>query len=114
MPDHAGHRLISDVIAPITVATSALAAVSPRVLWGNVASAINCAAQQVAVHRPDLEPEAQGAAAAFLGHPQLRDERQPPGPGFRRSSYCLIYQLAPTESASQVCGDCILAPSRRR
>jgi hypothetical protein len=104
-----------EVVAPITAATLALVAVSARVLWGNVASAVYSAAEQVAAHRPDLEPGAQAAATAFLRQPKLRHERQLPGPTFRRSSCCLIYQLAPTESArSQVCGDCILASRSRR
>jgi len=104
-------QLIDEVIAPITAAALALAKVSPRVLWGNVASAVNGAAQHVSVHRVDLGSAAQATATALLGHPLLSYERQPPGPAFRRSSCCLIYRLALPESArNHVCGDCILAP----
>ena len=109
------HPFLDDVIAPITAATSDLIPVSARVLWGNVASAVNGAANQLAVLRPDLGRHAWAAAAIFFGCPQLSGERQPPGPAFRRSSCCLIYQLAPDQTAS-ICGDCILdaAHSRRR
>ncbi len=100
-------ELLDEVIAPITVATTALAPVSPRVLWGNVASAVNGAAGQVARARPELAPAAWAAAAAFFRHPALGTEHDPPGPSFRRSSCCLIYRLAPGQPGA-VCGDCIL------
>jgi hypothetical protein len=103
--------LLDEVIAPITVATAALAPVSRRVLWGNVASAVNGAARQVAVARPELATAAWAAAASFFRDPRLSTEPGPPGPSFRRASCCLIYRLAPGPGPS-VCGDCVLA--RRR
>ena len=54
-PDDWPGRLLDDVIAPLTSATARVAALSGRVLWGNVASAVNAAASQVARSRPDLE-----------------------------------------------------------
>ena len=54
------------MITPITVATAALAPVSYRVLWGNVASAVNGAARQVAVARPELATAAWATAASVL------------------------------------------------
>jgi hypothetical protein len=105
----AGHsRLLDEVIAPITTATSALVPVSDRVLWGNVASAINGAASQVAAQLPALTQGALAAAAALASHPRLARERHPPGPAFRRSSCCLLYRLTPGQPRS-VCADCILA-----
>jgi FhuF 2Fe-2S C-terminal domain len=103
--------LLDEVITPITSATGALAPVSPRVLWGNVASAGNGAARQIAVARPELAPAAWEAAASFFRDPRLSTEPGPPGPSFRRSSCCLIYRLAPG-TGGPVCGDCVLA--RRR
>jgi FhuF 2Fe-2S C-terminal domain len=105
--------LLDDVIAPITAATSDLVPVSGQVLWGNVASAVNGAANQLAALRPDLGRQAWAAAAAFFTCPQLSRERQPPGPAFRRSSCCLIYQLAPDQTHS-TCGDCILGGTHSR
>jgi hypothetical protein len=100
-------RLLDEVITPITVTTAALGPVSPRVLWGNVASAVNGAASQAAAARPDLGTEAWTTAATLFRHPRLSAERGAPGPSFRRSSCCLIYRLAP-EQPGPVCGDCIL------
>jgi hypothetical protein len=105
---HDCHRLVDNVIAPITSTISGLVPVSRRVLWGNVASAVNSAAQQVAAQRADLGRQALTTAAAFLSSPRLTQERQLPGPGFRRSSCCLIYRIAP-DRGQGVCGDCVLA-----
>jgi hypothetical protein len=104
--------LVDEVIAPITRTTAALVPVSPRVLWGNVASAVNGAASQVARTRPDLAPAAWATAAAYFRHPRLNSEPGPPGPSFRRSSCCLIYRLEPGPAVA-VCGDCILGDRRR-
>jgi hypothetical protein len=99
--------LLNEVIAPLTAETSRLVTVSPRVLWGNVASAVNGAAAQVTARRPDLSRPAWAVAAALFATPQLSRERQPPGPAFRRSSCCLIYKI--TAGGPQgVCGDCVL------
>jgi hypothetical protein len=100
--------LLDEVVTPVTVAAAALAPVSPRVLWGNVASAVNGAARQVAVARPDLAAAAWATAATFFRDPRLSAEHDPPGPSFRRSSCCLIYRLAPGKNGP-VCGDCVLA-----
>lgn len=115
-PGDGGHRpgggglVIDELIAPLTGAAGALVPVSPRILWGNVASAISSAAGQIAAQRPDLAEAAWAAARDFARHPQLSQELVPPGPGFRRSSCCLIYQLSPG-LARAICGDCVLNPS---
>ncbi len=101
-----GQGLLDEAIAPLTAQTSTLVTVSPRVLWGNVASAVNAAAAQVAARRPDLSRPAWDTAAAVFASPQLSRERQPPGPEFRRSSCCLIYKI--TGDRQDVCGDCVL------
>jgi ferric iron reductase protein FhuF len=99
--------LFEQLLAPVTAAVARLVPVSGRVLWGNVASAVNTAAAQVAGQRPDLAEDAWQAAGRLFGSPWLRGERHPPGPAFRRSSCCLFYRLAP-ENRSAVCGDCVL------
>jgi hypothetical protein len=104
--------LLDEVVTPITAATAALAPLSSRVLWGNVASAVNGAARQIAVARPELATAAWAAAASFFRDPRLSTEPGPPGPSFRRSSCCLIYRLAPGKDGP-VCGDCVLAGRRR-
>ncbi len=79
--------------------------VSTRVLWGNVASAVNGAAVVIGAVDPALRAAASEIAAASL----------PPltctggiGAGFRRRSCCLIYRVS-----RQFCGDCILAARHR-
>ena len=111
-PPDASITLLDEVITQITVTTGTLAPVSPRVLWGNVASAVNGAASQLAVARPDLAAAAWATAATFFRHPRLGTEPGPPGPSFRRSSCCLIYRLAP--GTGSICGDCVLAGRERR
>ena len=99
--------LLAGPIAQIVRAVQAMA-VSPQVLWGNVASAVNGAATMIAAARPDLAAPAAGAAAALLGQPVLAGTYQGrPLAGFRRRNCCLIYRLSP--SAPAYCGDCVLA-----
>jgi len=105
--------LLDETIGPVTAAIAGLVPVSGRVLWGNVASAVNTAAAQVARRRPDLVPDAWQAAARLLADPRLRGEPCPPGPAFRRSSCCLFYRLAPGDPTA-LCGDCVLGSGRAR
>jgi hypothetical protein len=112
-PGEWGRPLFDEVVAPVTAAVARLVPVSGRVLWGNVASAVNAAAAQAARQRPDRAADAWWAAGLLLARPALREERCPPGPAFRRSSCCLFYRLAPGEP-SAVCGDCVLARRPRR
>lgn len=103
--------LLDETVAPVTEAVARLVPVSGRVLWGNVASAVNAGAAQVAKQRPDLAGDAWRAAGRLFGSPWLRGEPHPPGPAFRRSSCCLFYRLAPG-NPSAVCGDCVLGGRR--
>jgi FhuF 2Fe-2S C-terminal domain len=102
----AADAMIAGPITQIVRAVEAMA-VSPRVLWGNVASAVNGAASMIAAARPDLARPAAGAAAAMLANPALTGTFQGrPLRGFRRRNCCLIYRLSPERPA--YCGDCVL------
>jgi hypothetical protein len=105
-------QLLDELLAPVTAAVAGLVPTSPRVLWGNVASAVNTAARLVAGQRPDLAGAAWRAAGRLFASPWLRTERTPPGPAFRRSSCCLFYRLEPSGPAA-LCGDCVLAGGLR-
>ncbi len=96
-----------DVLGRIVLAAKGFS-VSERVLWGNVASAVNGAATMIGVARPDLASRAIAVADDLLGRPPLRGTgvRWPDG-RFRRASCCLIYRAAPGPRV--VCGDCVLA-----
>jgi hypothetical protein len=86
--------------------------VSPRVLWGNVASAVNGAYNAVVSIRPDLFDAARGQVLEALEHPLLRGmSNDNPGSSFRRTNCCLIYRLGPPVGTRQVCGDCVLGPA---
>ncbi|MEU6329867.1 (2Fe-2S)-binding protein [Streptomyces sp. NPDC047049] len=90
--------------------------VSPRILWGNVASAVNGAATGMVSAAPALARPARTAALLFLSRPQLRDTHtlNARNGRFRRRSCCLIYRAAPNASGA-LCGDCVLArPQVRR
>lgn len=84
--------------------------VSPRILWGNVASAVNGAAAGMVSAAPALTRPARAAALLFLSRPQLQGTHTlDAGNGrFRRRSCCLIYRAAPRASGA-ICGDCVLA-----
>jgi FhuF 2Fe-2S C-terminal domain len=98
--------LLAGPITQIVRAVEAMA-VSPRVLWGNVASAVNGAAAMIAAARPDLAGPAAETAAAMLANPALTGTFQGrPLQGFRRRNCCLIYRLSPGRPA--YCGDCVL------
>jgi hypothetical protein len=98
--------LLAGPITQVVRAVEAMA-VSPRVLWGNVASAVNGAAAMIAAARPDLADAAAETAAAMLANPALTGTFQGrPLRGFRRRNCCLIYRLSPERPA--YCGDCVL------
>jgi hypothetical protein len=98
--------LLAGPITQIVRSVEAMA-VSRRVLWGNVASAVNGAATMIVAARPDLAGPAAEAAAAMLSYPALaRTYQGRPLTGFRRRNCCLIYRLSP--AAPAYCGDCVL------
>ena len=99
-------ELLAGPVAQIVRVVEAMA-VSPQVLWGNVASAVNGAATMIAAARPHLTDAAAEAAAAILTYPALTGTYQGrPLAGFRRGNCCLIYRLSPERPA--YCGDCVL------
>ena len=84
---------------------------SGKVLWGNVASAINGAAAMLASTRPELADRAAALATDLLSTPLLRDTNTSRANGsFQRRSCCLIYLAAAEPNRNAVCGDCVLAP----
>jgi hypothetical protein len=85
---------------------------SPKVAWGNVASAINATAAMAAKVRPDLAGQSRELAQQLLAGPALQGcSEGEPGTNFRRRSCCLIYRVAP-RGPRVVCGDCVLESSR--
>jgi hypothetical protein len=98
--------LLQGPVRALTRVTAAMS-VSPIVLQGNVASAVNGAASMIARARPDLATRLATIASALLGAPELAGTWTGSAAGFRRRSCCLIYRASPA-ATSAVCGDCIL------
>ena len=96
---HGPVRALTDVTAAMSV--------SPIVLQGNVASAVNAAAAMIAAARPGLAAQAATLRSALLSAPELAGIWTGSPAGFRRRSCCLIYRAAPAATAA-VCGDCVL------
>jgi FhuF 2Fe-2S C-terminal domain len=96
-----GESLLAPV-GPVLAAFRTRFALSPKVLWGNVASALAGAAGLL----PDAE-RAFAIVAASLAEPPLagmgRFERRGRG-GFRRNNCCLYYRIP----GGGTCGDCVL------
>jgi FhuF 2Fe-2S C-terminal domain len=84
---------------------------SARVLWGNVASALNAARGLIGTAVPAAAGRVDLIANVIRQRPGLAEENGRFGPDFRRRSCCLIYQLAP-DSGEAVCGDCVLRKRR--
>ena len=100
-------RLIGGPIRSLVEMTASMA-ISRRVLWGNVASAINGAASMIATAQPELTSQAAATSSALLHHKALAGSHHgQPITSFQRQSCCLIYRLATTPPAPY-CGDCIL------
>jgi len=95
-------------VSTVSTTMSSRYAVSPRVIWGNVASAVHSAARMVAAARPELGPAVTAVAEQLLDDPRIDPDERPVTPAFRRRSCCLLYRVSGSRAA--VCGDCVLGP----
>ncbi|WP_438289763.1 (2Fe-2S)-binding protein [Streptomyces sp. HUAS TT7] len=81
---------------------------SPHILQGNIASALNGAATMIGAAVPELAERTRTAVTLLLDSPPLRDSATTTANGaFQRRSCCLIYRAAPGRKGS-LCGDCVL------
>jgi FhuF 2Fe-2S C-terminal domain len=108
LADELRQGLLNGPVRALTRLTAVMS-VSPIVLQGNIASAVNAAASMIATTRPGLATQAASARRALLSAPELA-RTWTSAKGFRRRSCCLIYRAAPA-ATSAVCGDCILNPA---
>ena len=111
-PDRWAGALVEGPLRALVGAAAAFS-VSPRLLWGNVASAVSGTVAALVAAAPDHAGPARHLARAVLRQPALRDagSGMPGGPAFRRRSCCLIYRVAPTPRPA-LCGDCVLRDRR--
>jgi hypothetical protein len=98
--------LVQPLIRPLTQTVERAAAVSSRVLWGNVWSALVGAAAVIARSSPALAADAGSLARAALSTPgrDLAGRFDDVG-RYRRETCCLYYRLP----GGGLCGDCVLA-----
>lgn len=102
-----GCRVLDGPVRELVEATRSWS-VSPRVLWGNVASAVHGAASVIATSQPVWADRSRLIATLLLDQTLLRGTSiASTDRGFRRRSCCLIYRAAPN-AAGAVCGDCVL------
>jgi hypothetical protein len=98
--------LLDGAVGELTDLICSRYGVPSRALWGNIASAANSAAHQLATARPDLTEPARAVADGVLADHRVDGGKLHSGPAFRRRSCCLIYQA--TGARVAVCGDCVL------
>ncbi|GAA4603525.1 ferric iron reductase protein FhuF [Actinoplanes octamycinicus] len=116
-PDRIAEAGLIDLVEPLLTVFRERFALSPRVLWGNVASALGGAAGMIADGRP--ESAARGAAiveaALRLAPLRASAELVRPDPGrdrwfLVRRNCCLYYRIP----GGGTCGDCVLTPDAER
>lgn len=116
-------RELATHLEPLYDAVAARVAVSPRVLRGNVVSAVAGAARVLEAMRRPARPRYLAVLDALTGHPALRgplpagatgrvlrlDDADPDTEwAFRRRSCCLYVRVP----GGGLCGDCVLAGRR--
>jgi hypothetical protein len=107
LADALGAGLIGHLVTELCDAARPFG-VSARILWGNVASALNGVCTSLAAARPEFEPSIRAVLSTLLRHPRLADAAKISLDGrFQRRSCCLIYRAAP-DRAGTLCGDCVL------
>lgn len=114
-PDVFAHRVFDGPVRQLGEAAGQFS-VAQRVLWGNVASAVNGA---VSVLESGLRDRglldraatARSFSAALLERAPLQGTSTVVDGAFRRRSCCLIYRAAPGRDGP-ICGDCVLAGTR--
>ncbi len=103
--------LLEPHLAPLVATVRARVSVSPRVLWGNAASAMAGARRMVAATWPEHAGRAAAVAAGVLGTGAWAGsgELRPPRPPDRDWTYhrrsCCLFHRTP---AGGLCGDCVL------
>ena len=100
--DRCWHR---PVLAPLATTVGRRYALSPRVLQGNVASAVAAALRAASAARQDLRPRTEKWLVSLLadGPLQRAGHRRPDG-SFIRRSCCLFYRVP----GAGTCADCVL------
>lgn len=99
-------RILRSIVAPVLESFGRTFALSPQVLWGNVASSLAGALTMLRAARPDRAEAATRLVGQLLEHGMLQGtgDLDPAGPSFVRRSCCLFYRVP----GAGICGDCVL------
>ena len=99
-------RILRPIVTPVLEAFGRTFALSPQVLWGNVASSLAGALTMLRTARPDRTDAATQLVGQLLEHGTLAGtgDLDPAGPSFVRRSCCLFYRVP----GAGICGDCVL------
>ncbi len=99
-------HLVEPLIGPLVQVARTEFRTSPKVLWGDVASAVGGAVIILARSEPTAARRAAAVAAAVLGRGALSGTARVSGAPFRlaRNSCCLYYRLP----GGGTCADCVL------
>ncbi len=107
-------RLYDAHLPALVDAVRSVTAVSPKVLWGNVASVVAGTTRMVTTGRPEAARRAAAVGALLLDRGELagsgeRGAARAPDVHwtFRRRSCCLFYRVP----GGGYCGDCVLGPA---
>ena len=98
--------VLRPIVMPVLEAFGRTFALSPQVLWGNVASSLAGALTMLRTARPDRADAATRLVGELLEHGTLAGtgDLDPAGPSFVRRSCCLFYRVP----GAGICGDCVL------
>ena len=98
--------ILRPIVTPVLEAFGRTFALSPQVLWGNVASSLAGALTMLRTARPDRAQAATELVGRLLEHGTLAGtgDLDPAGPSFVRRSCCLFYRVP----GAGICGDCVL------
>jgi hypothetical protein len=106
--------VLARVLAPILDSFATTFGLSPRVLWGNVASGLGGAVAMITAARPECAADALALAEQLLELPSLRDAGEFVQPDARRGrrffvrrSCCSFYRVP----RAGTCADCALTPA---
>lgn len=100
-----GTTAIDQVLGPLGDTMRRAVALSPQVLWGNVASASHGAVKVLGSSRPHDLDRGHALVRALLALPALDGTADYLPTGFKRHNCCLYYQVP----SGGYCGDCVLS-----
>ncbi|GAB3451162.1 hypothetical protein GCM10027570_27390 [Streptomonospora sediminis] len=117
--DLVSEHVLTAALVPLAHAVRAQAALAPRLLYGNAASALAGAVQALGADRPDRAADADALARLLLQRPPLQGlgvfapaagDRTGQASAFTRTTCCLYYRVP----GGGLCGDCAVAARTHR